>query len=114
MIHIRIGGPGEGKRQKEKKQKRPQKTGPMKWLKARKTSATKMTLRRPPDQTLNSDYIVSRDERILVTGSSGFIGSKVVEKLLEYGFANLRCFVRRSSYLDRLEKVLSQFDVGRN
>ena len=85
----------------------------MKWLKVRKTSATKMTLRRP-DPTLNSDYIVSRDERILVTGSSGFIGSKVVEKLLEYGFANLRCFVRRSSYLDRLQNVVGKFDVGRN
>src|SRR5207247_8686961 len=106
MIRIRIGGPGEGKRQKEKKQKRPKKTGPMKCLKARKTSATKMTLRRPPDPTLNSDYIVSRGERILVTGSSGFIGSKVVEKLLEYGFPNLCCFVRRLSSLGRLQHVV--------
>src|SRR6266516_4172530 len=73
-----------------------------------------MTQRRPPDPTLNSDYIVSRDERILVTGSSGFIGSKVVEKLLEYGFANLRCFVRRSSYLDRLQNVVGYFDAARN
>src|SRR5437660_5259508 len=79
----------------------------MKWLKVRKTSATKMTLRRP-DPTLNSDYIVSRDECILVTGSNGFIGSKVVEKLLEYGFANLRCFVRPSSKLDRLKKLLGE------
>ena len=68
----------------------------MKWLKARKTSATEMVEDRPINPTLNSDYIVTRDERILVTGSSGFIGSKVVEKLLEYGFANLRCFVRPS------------------
>jgi nucleoside-diphosphate-sugar epimerase len=61
-----------------------------------------------------SAYIVPRDERILVTGSSGFIGTKVVEALLEYGFANLRCFVRPSSYLDRLQNVLGKFDVGRN
>ena len=51
----------------------------MKWLTAREISATEMRQRPPPTQTLNSDYIVSRNERILVTGSSGFIGSRVVE-----------------------------------
>ncbi len=63
---------------------------------------------------MNSRYITSTDDRILVTGSNGFIGSKVVEKLLEYGFANLRCFVRPSSRLDRLEKALGRFDAGKN
>jgi nucleoside-diphosphate-sugar epimerase len=63
---------------------------------------------------LNSDYIISRDKRILVTGCGGFIGAKVVEKLLEYGFANLRCFVRPSSYLGGLKNVLAKFDAGRN
>jgi len=46
------------------------------------------------------------NECILVTGSNGFIGSKVVQELLEYGFANLRCFVRPSSKIDRLKKLL--------
>jgi nucleoside-diphosphate-sugar epimerase len=86
----------------------------MKCLKARKISTTEMSQRRPPNQTLNSDYIVSRDERILVTGSSGFIGSKVVERLLDYGFTDICCFVRPSSRLDRFEKALSQFDAGKN
>ena len=63
---------------------------------------------------MNSEYIASTDERILVTGSNGFIGSKVVEKLLECGFANLRCFIRFSSRLDRLEKALSRFNAGKN
>jgi len=81
----------------------------MKRLTARKASATKMTLRRPPTPTLNSDYIVSRDKRILVTGSSGFIGSRVVERLLEYGFANLRCFVRPSSRVAHLNRLVSRF-----
>jgi len=63
---------------------------------------------------LNSQYITSPDERILVTGSNGFIGAKLVEILLEYGFFNLRCFVRPSSQLGRLENVLNQFDVGKN
>jgi nucleoside-diphosphate-sugar epimerase len=63
---------------------------------------------------MNSEYIVSLDDRILVTGSNGFIGTKVVEKLLEYGFANLRCFVRPSSYLGGLKNVFAKFDAGRN
>jgi nucleoside-diphosphate-sugar epimerase len=63
---------------------------------------------------MNSEYIVSLDDRILVTGSNGFIGTKVVEKLLEYGFANLRCFVRPSSYLGSLKNVFAKFDAGRN
>jgi nucleoside-diphosphate-sugar epimerase len=86
----------------------------MKCVKARRTSTTEMSQHRPPNQTLNSDHIVSRDERILVTGSSGFIGSKVVETLLDYGFTDICCFVRPSSRLDRLEKALSQFDAGKN
>src|SRR5437899_1487055 len=52
--------------------------------------------------------VASPKDCILVTGSNGFIGSKVVEKLLEYGFANLRCFVRPSSKLDRLKKLLCE------
>ncbi len=55
---------------------------------------------------MTDEFIAPRADRILVTGSSGFIGAKVVEILLEYGFSNLRCFVRRSSRLDRLESTL--------
>jgi nucleoside-diphosphate-sugar epimerase len=63
---------------------------------------------------LNSEYIISRDERILVTGSSGFIGTKVLETLLEYGFNNFRCFVRPSSRLERLREVLGRFPARKN
>ena len=63
---------------------------------------------------MSSEFTALLGDRILVTGSNGFIGSKVVEKLLEYGFANIRCFVRPSSRLDRLEKALSRFDAGKN
>jgi nucleoside-diphosphate-sugar epimerase len=52
------------------------------------------------------DFIISKTDRVLVTGASGFIGVKVVEILLEYGFSNLRCFVRPSSRLERLNAVL--------
>ena len=87
----------------------------MKWLKARKRSAaTEMAERRPPSPALNSDYIVSRDERILVTGSNGFIGAKVVEMLFQYGFSNICCFARPSGRLERLKESLSRFSAGKD
>jgi nucleoside-diphosphate-sugar epimerase len=63
---------------------------------------------------MNRDFITSRTDRILVTGANGFIGAKVVETLLQYGFTNLRCFVRPSSRLDRLTRVLRQFSAERS
>jgi nucleoside-diphosphate-sugar epimerase len=52
------------------------------------------------------DSICQFDESILVTGSNGFIGAKVVEVLLEYGCRNIRCFVRPASQRDRLDAIL--------
>ena len=63
---------------------------------------------------MSLEYIVSPGDRILVTGSSGFIGSKVVAILLEYGFTNLSCFIRPSSRLDRLKERLDQCPSGKN
>jgi nucleoside-diphosphate-sugar epimerase len=85
----------------------------MKQLKARKTSAIELPKRLPANPALNSNYMRSRDERILVTGSSGFIGAKVVETLLEFGFTNIRCFVRPSSRLERINEVLGRFSIER-
>ena len=61
---------------------------------------------------MSAAYIVSPVDRILVTGSSGFIGCKVVEILLEYGFQNIGCFVRPSSRVQRLERVFDQCSSG--
>lgn len=63
---------------------------------------------------MNSEYIALSGDRILVTGSNGFIGAKVVETLLEYGFGNLGCFVRPSSRLDRLQEALGRFPAGKD
>jgi nucleoside-diphosphate-sugar epimerase len=63
---------------------------------------------------MNARCLVQPSDRILITGSNGFIGVKVVENLLEHGFSKLRCFVRPSSKLGRLEKALSQFDAAKN
>ena len=59
-------------------------------------------------------HIVKPCDRILVTGSNGFIGTKVVETLLEYGYFNLRCFIRLSNRLDRLNDTLSRFRAGKH
>lgn len=40
------------------------------------------------------DAIIGREEQILVSGAGGFLGTRVVKKLLDRGFRNIRCFVR--------------------
>ncbi len=63
---------------------------------------------------MKSGYIAALNDRILVTGSSGFIGVKVIETLLQYGFRNLVCFVRSSSRLGRLNEVLARGPIEKN
>jgi nucleoside-diphosphate-sugar epimerase len=55
----------------------------------------------------DSNIIIRRDERILITGSAGFIGTRLVRSLLSQGFANLCCFVRPSSGLKGLKAVFA-------
>jgi len=54
---------------------------------------------------IEENYIIDRHDPILITGANGFIGSRVVEVLLGYGFGNLRCLARPSSNLDRLKSI---------
>jgi nucleoside-diphosphate-sugar epimerase len=56
--------------------------------------------------------IIDVREPILVTGSTGFLGSRLVAKLLERGFRNVRCFSRVSSDVRALEDIAVQHDVG--
>lgn len=53
-------------------------------------------------------FIIASDDRILITGAAGFIGSRVVEHLMDRGFRNLVCFVRPSSDLARIEGVVER------
>jgi len=52
-------------------------------------------------------FIINSDDPILITGSNGFIGSRLVDRLLRLGFSNLRCFVRPSSNLTELNAILA-------
>jgi nucleoside-diphosphate-sugar epimerase len=57
-------------------------------------------------QASSDSCIVAPDDRILVTGATGFIGSRVVGNLLNRGFRNVVCFGRPSSDLSRLEAAI--------
>lgn len=58
------------------------------------------------------DSIIRCSERILVTGSNGFIGARVVGRLLDYGFKNLRCLVRPSSDLTALKRIIGSYTTA--
>ena len=53
--------------------------------------------------------IIPRDALILVTGAAGFIGGRVIERLIELGFQNLRCFVRPTGNVPKLEALQRRF-----
>lgn len=53
-----------------------------------------------------ADTIVGKEEIILITGANGFIGSKVVETLIQRGHRNLRCFVRSSGNFAEIKEVI--------
>jgi nucleoside-diphosphate-sugar epimerase len=53
----------------------------------------------------HGNQIITPDDRILVTGAAGFIGSRVVENLLNRGFRNIVCFARPSSKMTRIHSA---------
>ena len=57
--------------------------------------------------------LIRPDDVILITGASGFIGSRLVQLLLDRGFRNLRCFVRASSKVNRLNDIASRNNGAR-
>jgi nucleoside-diphosphate-sugar epimerase len=56
-----------------------------------------------------NDSVVALNDTILVTGAAGFIGSKVVETILSYGFRNIRCFIRPSSNISNLTRIIDKY-----
>src|SRR5688572_20768742 len=56
-----------------------------------------------------SDTILNAEEPVLITGASGFIGERVLERLLAHGFRNLRCLVRPSANTSRLQAIAARW-----
>ena len=50
--------------------------------------------------------IIGADDLILITGASGFIGSRVVQNLLDRGFRNLRCLIRQPGKAAELRAIV--------
>jgi nucleoside-diphosphate-sugar epimerase len=54
-------------------------------------------------------WIITPDDTVLVTGSTGFLGSRVVAALLAHGLRNIRCFARQGSDVTRLEALAREY-----
>ena len=57
---------------------------------------------------MNKNLIIKTSDKILITGAAGYVGTKVVQTLLGYGFVNLRCFVRTASKSKNIETILKK------
>jgi nucleoside-diphosphate-sugar epimerase len=55
------------------------------------------------------NQIIKNDEPVLVTGASGFIGSRVLNTLLECGFVNIRCLVQKSADADVINGIAAGY-----
>src|SRR5271165_7506347 len=60
----------------------------------------------------NDSFIIGPEDRILVTGAAGFIGSRVVESLVDRGFRNLVCFTRPTSEVAGIEAIVKNLPPG--
>ena len=65
-----------------------------------------------PKSVSRDSFIILPEDRILVTGATGFIGSRVVESLVDRGFRNVVCFARPASNLARLEVSIKNRPPG--
>lgn len=65
-------------------------------------------------QSKSDSFIIGQNDRILITGAAGFIGSRLVQRLLDLGFRNLRCFARPSGRVAKIEALGRQYGSGVN
>lgn len=49
--------------------------------------------------------VIDYSDTVLITGANGFVGTKVIEILLDYGFCNLCCFARGSGNMAGLKRI---------
>lgn len=59
-----------------------------------------------------SNLMVASEDPILITGATGFIGVRLVERLLARGFRNLRCLARASSDVTKIDALSKAAGAG--
>jgi nucleoside-diphosphate-sugar epimerase len=62
---------------------------------------------------VEGSFIIDRDVSVLITGANGFIGRRVIKRVLEKGFSNVRCLVRQSGNLQELNKIITASAKGK-
>ena len=55
---------------------------------------------------MRKEWIVEKSALVLITGANGFVGLKVVEILLAWGFTRLRCLVRSTKNTPALRRII--------
>lgn len=58
----------------------------------------------------NPAPIITKEEEILVTGASGFIGRQVVKTLLKMGFVRVKCLIRETSNYSELIRIIKSLN----
>jgi nucleoside-diphosphate-sugar epimerase len=61
---------------------------------------------------LGNSFVIGPEERILITGATGFIGTRVLENLLDRGFRNIVCLVRPARDASRIEAIARRQSPG--
>lgn len=56
---------------------------------------------------MTDKWIISKSDLLLITGANGFVGSKVFKILLDYGFKKIRCLIRSTRNLSKLQHIAS-------
>lgn len=64
-------------------------------------------------QAAHPGFVIDSAALVLVTGANGFIGSQVVASLIRRGFTNIRCFVRPSGNLQKLNSIIASAGASR-
>jgi len=61
-------------------------------------------------QVKAKDSIIGPDDQILITGATGFVGTRVLARLLDKGFRRVRCMARPCSDLKKIETLAGRYN----